>query len=209
MNNMAFITPTHLKLLVMELSRNLQENADSQEIADCVIGHAAAASVAAMAGGVFSGFASLIASGIAIGAIWRMYIKLCQILNINLKKDILKSVASAVLSNIVTQIGGMILAEVLIGFIPGASVLVCGVVNFVVVYFAGLIFIKTLTSVFKAGNSDFENISADALKENAKAAANDINTKDIIKEAKSAFKDMKKDGSLNDAGESVDISQED
>lgn len=206
---MALISSGVLNMYIKELVKFIEKNANSKEIENCVIAHAAAAAVAAMAGGIFSGFAALIASGIAVGAIWRMYIKLCQTLNIKLGKDILKAVASAVLSNIVTQIGGLILAEVLIGFIPGASILICGLVNFVVVYFAGVIFIKTLTSLFKAGNSDFENISADILKENMNAAANDIDAKDIIKEAKSTYKDMQKDGSLNDAGESVDISQED
>lgn len=202
------ITPNHLKVLVMELVQNIKTKVDSDETAECIIAYSAAAAIASMLGGTFSGFASLIASGIAVGAIWAMYIHLCKILNIKLGKDILKALASAVLSNIVTQIGGLILAEVLIGFVPGASVLVCGVVNFIVVYFAGIIFIKTLTELFKAGKDDFENISADTFKENMNAAAKNVNAKDIVKEAKNTYKNMKKDGSLNDIGNSVNINPE-
>ena len=46
------------------------ENFDSRELADIVVVHSAAAGVAAMAAGVLPGVGSIIASGIAVGAIW-------------------------------------------------------------------------------------------------------------------------------------------
>ena len=56
----------------------------SKELADCVVQHAAAAGVAAMAGGVLPGVGSVIATGISVGAIWSMYIRVCKIIKVDL-----------------------------------------------------------------------------------------------------------------------------
>ena len=180
------------------------ENFDSRELADIVVGHAAAAGVSAMAAGALPGVGSIIASGLAVGAIWTMYVRIGKCLNLKISKDLWKAIASAVLANIVTQLAGVLALELVVGFIPGASIIAAGVVNFGVTYVAGLIFLKALTEIFKAGINP-EQMTSEQMKRQFSDAAKTVNVKSAFSEAKSAFNEMKKDGSLNEKGKNIDI----
>ena len=182
------------------------ENFDSRELADIVVVHSAAAGVAAMAAGVLPGVGSIIASGIAVGAIWSMYVMIGKYLHLTLGKDLWKAIGSAVIANIVTQLAGVLVLELAVGFIPGASIIAAGVVNFGVTYVAGIIFLKALTEIFKAGG-DPNNMTCDQVKKKFNEAAKSVNVKDAFSEAKSTFSKMKKEGTLNEKGKGVDIGQ--
>ena len=180
------------------------ENFDSRELADIVVGHAAAAGVSAMAAGALPGVGSIIASGLAVGAIWTMYMRIGKCLNLKIIRDLWKAIASAVLANVVTQLAGVLALELVVGFIPGASIIAAGVVNFGVTYVAGLIFLKALTEIFKAGKNPAQ-MTGEQMKKQFSAAAKTVNVKSAFSEAKSAFNEMKKDGSLNEKGKNIDI----
>lgn len=180
------------------------DNFDSKELADIVVGHSAAAGVAAMAAGVLPGVGSIIASGIAVGAIWTMYVRIGMYLELTISKDLWKAIASAVVANIVTQLAGVLVLELAVGFIPGASIIAAGVVNFGITYVAGLIFLKALTEIFRAGKSPDE-MTSEQMKAQFSNAAKSVNVKSAFSEAKSAFNKMKKDGSLNEKGKDIDI----
>lgn len=182
------------------------ENFDSKELADIVVKHSAAAGVAAMAAGVLPGVGCIIASGIAVGAIWTMYVRIGNYLHLTLGKDLWKAIASAVLANIVTQLAGVLVLELAVGFIPGASIIAAGVVNFGVTYVAGIIFLKALTEIFKAGG-DPNNMTGDQMKKKFNEAAKSVNAKKAFSEAKSTFNEMKKEGTLDEKGKGVDIGQ--
>lgn len=182
------------------------DNFDSKELADIVVGHSAAAGVAAMAAGVLPGVGSIIASGIAVGAIWTMYVRIGMYLELTISKDLWKAIASAVAANIVTQLAGVLVLELAVGFIPGASIIAAGVVNFGITYVAGLIFLKALTEIFRAGKSPDE-MTSEQMKAQFSNAAKSVNVKSAFSEAKSAFNKMKKDGSLNEKGKDIDIEQ--
>lgn len=186
----------------------LEEPFDSKELANCVINHAAASAIAAMAGGCFTGAAGFIALAISVGAIWKMYIEICRIIKVKIGKNKLKTLASAVLANITTQFAGVIAMEILVSFIPGAAFFICGACNFATVYFAGLVFLKVLTGIFMAGG-DIASADVDDIKAQCSAEVKSTNAKDIYAEAKGAFKEMKDSGTLDDAGKGVDISDAD
>lgn len=180
----------------------------SRDLADCVLSHAAAGGVAAMAAGVLPGAGSVISAAIATGAIWRMYIKVCQIIGVSFGKNKLKAISSAVLTNLITQLAGIFAMQVAASFIPGAGLVIVGVGNFTVTYFAGLIFLNVLTKIFQAKRTDIEEMSNEEWVNSIKMAFSSIDKKAVLNEAKNLFMQMRKDGSLDEAGKNIDISTE-
>lgn len=201
---MAVIEPEHLKLVVELFAKEMKHDGflgsrfKNEDIVNCVIGHSAATAVAAMAAGLLPGAASVVATGIAVASIWTMYWRICKIAGIKLKKNVIKALASAVLANIVTQFAGLILAEVVLSFVPGLAIVICGMVNFAVVYFAGLVFIKALTDIFKAKRD--VNLNGVDIEAAVKKATASTNKDAVFKESKSVFNAMHKDGSLKKEG---------
>lgn len=177
----------------------------SKDLADCVIQHAAAAGVSAMAAGILPGAGSLIASGISMGAIWTMYIRICKIIKVELGKNKLKALASAVLTNLATQLAGTLAIVVATSFIPGASIIICGIANFAMVYIAGIVFLTALTRLFHVSRNDVEDIDDKEWMDSIKATVKGIDAKAMVKEAKNLFMEMRRNGDLEKAGESVDI----
>ena len=176
----------------------------SQELADCVLHHAAAAGIAAMAPGVIPGIGFGIAAAITTGAVWSMYIKMSKMIGTSITEKTLKVIASAAISNIAMNTAVFIALT----FIPGIGAIATGVINFAAVYAAGLIFLTAITRLFKVKRTDIENISDEEWKASVKAAVASINMKSIIKEAKDLFMEMRKNGSLDQMGKDVDISME-
>ncbi|MDE7261345.1 MAG: hypothetical protein K2N78_04685 [Oscillospiraceae bacterium] len=177
----------------------------SKKLADCVVQHAATAGVAAMAGGILPGVGSVIATGIVTGAVWSMYIRICKIIKVDLGKNKLKALASAVLSNIAVNLAGVLAIGIAASFVPGASIVICGAGNFAVVYIAGIIFLNALTRLFHVSRKDLENMNDEELMKSVKASAKGIDMKAIFKEAKNVFMDMKRSGELDQVSGSVDI----
>lgn len=198
-----------LKGAVYALSRyyvsgDYAKNFESKEVADIVVNHSAAAGISAMAAGVLPGVGAILATGVAVGAIWTMYFRIAKYLNLHMGKGTWKAIASAVLTNIVTQLAGILALELAVGFIPGASILAAGVVNFGVTYAAGVIFLKALTGIFADGK-DPRKMGDEEMNSYFSNAAGNVNAKDVFKEAKGVFKEMKKDGSLKEKGEHTNI----
>ena len=92
--------------------------------------------------------------------------------------------------------------------IPGAGIVTSGVVNFATTYIAGLVFLMVLTRLFKTQRQDVENMSDEELVKSVKEAFANIDAKVIFKEAKDLFTTMRKDGTLNEVSEGVDISDD-
>lgn len=182
----------------------------SKDLADCVVQHSAAVGISAMGAGVLPGAGSVIAVGIAVAAIWRMYIKICQIIGVPFGKNKLKAFASAALTNIATQLAAIYAVQIATSLIPGVGVITGGMINFASTYFAGLIFLVVLTRLFKAKRQDgVEEMSDAEVVASIKAAFASIDKKAVFKEAKDLFTSMQKDGTLNEVGKDVDISDDD
>ena len=181
----------------------------SKDLADCVVQHSAAVGVAAMGAGVLPGAGSVVAVGVAAAAIWRLYVKICQIIGVPFGKNKLKAFASAALTNIATQLAAVYAAQIATSLIPGVGVITAGVINFASTYFAGLIFLMVLTRLFKAKRQDVDEMSDAEITASIKDAFASIDKKAIFKEAKDLFTSMRKDGSLNEVGKDVDISDDD
>lgn len=180
----------------------------SKELADCVVQHSAAVGISAMGAGVLPGAGSVVAAGLCVAAIWRMYIKICKIIGVPFGKNKLKALASAALTNVATQLAAVYALQLASSFIPGAGVITGGIVNFAATYFSGLIFLMVLTRIFKTKRRDVEEMSDEELAATMKAAFSSVDKKAVFKEAKDLFTAMRKDGTLNEVSAGVDISDD-
>ena len=171
---------------------------DAEGLERIIINHSLAAAAAAVAAGWIPGAGGVIATGIAMGFTISMYVRICNYSKITLKKNALKAIASVVVAEIAAYLAVIIAAEVILTFIPvvgnlGGAV-IAAVLNFAMVYIAGLLFLKMIVSVFKA-NKDINSMSEEELKEYIKAQATKDNIKTAYKEAKEAYKQNKDDDS--------------
>lgn len=180
-------------------SGKLSESFSSQEMANIVIDHACGAGWAAMAAGFFPGVGSIVASGIAVGTIWSMYYRISKYLDLNIGKNIWKILASATVSNLVTQLGGALVFDFITSFIPGLGIITNGLVNFGVTYVAGKMFFEALTRIFKAGY-DPNTMTSSQMKEEFKHAVDKEEVNRAFSEAKNLFDEMRKDGTLQEKG---------
>jgi len=174
---------------------------DTVQVENTIVNYAAASSLAAMAAGVVPGVGGLAACAVSVGAIWAMYVKLCNVMKIEIGKNKLKALASAVGANIVTQMSGMML----LSFIPGLSIISCGAINFTTVYFAGIIFLHAMAAIGARSSVEGKEMSAEELKDICACAAKEYSAKTVYQEATETFGQMKKDGTLQEAGNRVDI----
>lgn len=173
----------------------------SKDIADCVVKHSAAAGVSALAAGVLPGAGGAIAVAAGTGAVWTMYIRMTKMIGAKLGENTLKFIASAVVSNLAMNAAGMLA----LSFIPGVGAVACGVIQFVTVYAAGLIFLNLLTRLFKVKRMDVDEMSEEERKAYIKNAMSSVKLSAVFKEGVGLFMEMKNDGSLNTVGNSVSI----
>lgn len=197
------MTIGHYLALTLRALEQAQENYIRKEkleaVADTIHGCAIAAAIAGVGSGWLPGAGALVATSVWVAAIWGMYIKVNHDLGINIKDNVLKSIASAFLTNIIASAGSLIIAYAIgfvISFIPGlgtvGAVAIDGFLGYVTVYASGLLYIRFLTKVLKAkGNLDFSEIDVKTI---AKETVKESNITDIIKEGKSSFKEAKKEG---------------
>ena len=176
------MTIGHYLALALRALEQAQENYIRKEkleaVADTINGCAIAAAIAGVGSGWLPGAGALVATGVWVAAIWGMYIKVNHDLGINIKDNVLKSIASAFLTNIIASAGSLIIAYAIgfvISFIPGlgtvGAVAIDGFLGYVTVYASGLLYIRFLTKVLKAKvNLDFseidvKNIAKETVKE--------------------------------------------
>ena len=177
----------------------------SEELADCVINHAVAAGMAAIASSVVPGIGAGVVTVVTTVAVWRMYIKMAAMIGTPIKEKTLKVIASAAISNMAMNAAVMIV----VSFLPVVGTVASGVINFASVYTAGLIFLTTLTRLFKVKREDINDISNEEWLENVKDAFENINVKKVIKEAASLFSDLHESGRLEQMGKDVDLTDDD
>lgn len=174
-------------------SKNIEKA--GKTIKNCSI----AAAVAGVGTGWLPGAGALVASAAWVAAIWGMYVKVNIDLGISIKKNVLKSLASALLTNIIASAGSyilMIVASFILSFIPGfgtvGAVAIDGMIGYITVFASGVLYINLLTKLFKAGKG-FTFTEEDA-KGLAKDIVDESDMRTIIKEGRNAYKEDKKAG---------------
>ena len=188
-----------------EAARDKIDSMNLSEVSDLIPNCSIAAAVAGVGAGWLPGVGSAVASAAWVGTIWTMYLKINKKLGIATTENILKVIASAFLTNILSAGGGLLIALAggsLLSLIPfvgqAGAIAMDGMIGYVTTYVSGILYIKLLTSIVKrTGSIDFSSLSAEDLKSMAKNVANDSEIRDMVKSAKEAFKEDKKDGKIS------------
>ena len=142
--------------------------------------------------GMFPGVGSIVLTAASVGAIWTMYYRINRILGISISQNKLKSLASAILTNIIAAAGSYILlivAALIFGFIPGLHFLAApaeALIAYICVFASGILYIKMLTNIFKAKGS-FE-LSDSEIDGRAKDVVNETNMNSLIDNLKESYK---------------------
>lgn len=182
-----------------QVQKNYIREENLEAVANTIQGCAIAAAIAGVGSGWLPGAGAVVATGVWIAAIWGMYVKINNDLGIKIKGNVLKSLASAFLTNIIASAGSFLVALLLgfaLSFIPGigtfGAIAVDGFLGYITVYASGILYIRFLTKVLKVkGSLDFSEMDVKTI---AKETIKESNIKEILKEGKSSFKEAKKEG---------------
>ena len=153
------------------------------------------AAATGVGGGMLPGVGGIVLTAASVAAIWTMYVRINKILGISIADNTLKSLASAMLTNIIAAAGAYILAIVAtlaISFIPGLHFLAApaeAIIAYIAVFASGILYIKFLTNVFNAtGSFDFSDAD---IQQGAKKVVDTTDMQDMINDAKKAYKQDK------------------
>ena len=185
--------------LVKAMDRTADENLP-KELAEIVKFHAKGATISSLSSAIPGVGAAL--SGLAsAGFIWTMYTRINKLLGLKLADNILKTVASGVVINLAGYAVVSFAAGTVLSFIPGlgtiATIALVGAAVYAVTMVSGVVYLKILTNVFNAGK-DPATLSAEHLKELASDVISSMNIKELLKEAKTEFKEKKENGEFDD-----------
>lgn len=190
-----------------ELDKAMQGTLDGTKIAcisETISGYAIAAAIASGVAGVAPGFAGVAAALTQAGFVWATYVKINKTLGISMSENTAKFIGSAIVTNLITNAGAFVavlIGSSIVSIIPGAqvvSVAMNAVLGYTIVYVSAIIYLKLITRMMQpdgtlkvSESDDTKHIIRDIIKES--------NIKDMVKEGKAAYKQAKKDGSLDKA----------
>lgn len=183
-------------------------DAVGEEVASIVKKHALGAAASGFAATLLPGAGSTAALVAAVGFIWSMYYRINKCLGLKLSKVVLKSLASAVLTNLAGSVASIIGATV-ISAIPivnnVATVLMAGV-DYAVVLVSGVVYLKLLTNIFKAGKN-IEEMTESDLKEAMESVVKEEDVSQLIKDARDEYKNARKSGEVT-GKETIELEKE-
>ena len=178
-----------------------QDKTMSQDLAEIVKTHA----LGAAASGVGSG-AALAAM---VGFIWSMYFRINYRLGLKFSKVAMKSLASAVLSNLmqsaISVVGSVALATVLslTGIGNAASSLIMAALDYSVVMVGGILYLKLLNGLMGAGNDPSE-MTPREIEIRMDDVMRGENIEALLKNESRSYKAGRKNGTIT-GNETVDI----
>jgi hypothetical protein len=182
--------------LVEAMDKSVDENLP-HNIAEIVKFHSKGAAASALASAWVPGAGGAAATLACAGFIWTMYGRIGAEIDLPIAKNILKSLASGVATNLAAGAISMIALSTAFSLIPGlgnvgASVIMGGVC-YGLTLASGYVYLKIMTYLFSKG-VDPTTLSEEELKNIAKNFANDSDVKEVIKGAKEEFKSKRQKG---------------
>lgn len=193
MNNLLLEQATKL---VEAMDKTVDDNLP-QSLAEIVKFHSKCAAVAALSSAWVPGAGGAAATFACAGFIWTMYARIGAEIDLPISKNILKSLASGVATNIASYVVGMIALSTAFSLVPGignigASVIMGGTC-YALTLASGYVYLKIMTQLFSKG-IDPTTVNEQELKNIAKTVASDSDVKDVIKQAKEEFKFKQEQG---------------
>lgn len=117
---------------------------------------------------------------------------------------VLKSLASGVATNLAANVVGAIAVSTALSLIPGigsvGADLIMGATCYALTLAAGYVYLKIMTELFKK-RVDLSTVTEQDLKDMAASAAEEGDIREIVKEAKTDFRNKKKQGEFDNPAE--------
>ncbi len=190
----------YITIAARELQRYLGTSFEdaTEKACQSIMRHALAAAASAAASALLPDAGALIATGVGVGFVIAMYVDVCKIFGISLKKNVLKSVASVIVAETAAYLGVLISASIVFSLIPGihlADTVLCAIINFCMVYAAGYLFMRMMLNVFKAAKEKgvAPDLSEAALRQAAKSVSTKENISRATEEGKKLYRQAKKE----------------
>ena len=186
-----------------------QDNTMPQDLAEIVKVHALGAAASGLGIAWLPGVGSAAAMTAMVGFIWSMYFRINYRLGLKFSKVAVKSLASAVLSNLtqgaISVVGTVALSTVLslTGIGNGASSLIMAALDYSIVMVGGILYLKLLNGQMGAGKDP-----ADMSPRDVEIKMEDVmkgeNIAALLKTESRNYKDGRKNGSIT-GNEEVDL----
>lgn len=161
--------------------------------------------VASVASNVLPGMGALAAIVAQTTLVWTMYVKINRTLGVSMSENTAKFVGSAMLTNMATNAGAMIVAyaaSAILAWVPffgqAAAAVTEGALGYMVIYISAALYLRLLTKVMKATGS-YELEETEDTKAQIKEVVKETNMKDLIREAKDSYKAAKANGEIDAA----------
>ncbi|MBO5180734.1 MAG: zinc-ribbon domain-containing protein [Paraprevotella sp.] len=197
------IAPFLAKAFV-ELNKAMKDSLNDtqlESIKETISNYAIAAAVASAVAGVIPGIAGVVAALTQAGFVWATYVKINKTLGISMSENTAKFIGSAIVTNLVTNCGALLLAYAaacVVAFIPGVGMAANAILGYIIVYVSAIIYLKLITRLMNQDGTlhvdesdDTKHIIHDIIK--------DSNIKDMVKEGKEAYSRAKKNGDIDKA----------
>ena len=186
-----------------------QDKTMSQDLAEIVKTHALGAAASGVGVAWLPGVGSSAALVAMVGFIWSMYFRINYRLGLKFSKVAMKSLASAVLSNLmqgaISVVGSVALATVLslTGIGNAASSLIMAALDYSVVMVGGILYLKLLNGLMGAGNDPSE-MTPQEIEIKMEDVMKGENIESLLKTESRNYKDGRKNGSIT-GNEEVDL----
>lgn len=179
------------------------------QIIDVIKEFALFSAAAALAGNVVPELGGILTAVAQTGLVWALYVKINDVIGLEMSKSTAKFIGSAILTNITLNAGTLLLSyagAIAVGFIPVigqfAAAGIEATLGYMLIYLAAVLYLIFLTKVFKEkGKVEITGDSGD--KEIIKSVIKNTNLKDILNEAKNNYKAAKKNGDLDRASKNL------
>ncbi|MGN0016063.1 MAG: hypothetical protein ACI37O_01830 [Candidatus Avelusimicrobium sp.] len=192
-------TLLHAGKSLLEAMDNVADENLPSGLADIVKFHAKGATISSLSSAIPGVGAAL--SGLASASfIWTMYTRINKMLGLKLADNILKTVASGVVTNLAGYAVASFAVGTVLSLIPGlgtvATIALVGSAVYAVTMVSGIVYLKILTNIFNAGKNP-DSLSANHLKEIASDVISSMDIKSLFKEAKEEFKEKNEEGEFD------------
>ncbi|MBO4547084.1 MAG: hypothetical protein J5700_05855, partial [Treponema sp.] len=186
-----------LTVAINELLASLgskEESVTSEELLKIVKFHAIGAAASNAAAGLIPGVGGTAAAACCAGFVWTMYVRLSKRIGIPFEKNILKALASAVVTNLIGYAAAFLVATSVVSLIPGIGSVAASAVDaslgYAVVYVSGIIYMNLLANLVK-GKKNISEMSEKEIKEMATETAKESDIKSMLKDAQKGYKSAK------------------
>ena len=184
-----------------EASDGILIKGGAKEAGEVIKGCSVTAAIAGVGSAWIPGAGGAVATAAFVAAIWSMYLLINKKLGISIKENILKTLVSAFLTNILGTAGSLLLGlgvGSVLSLIPGigtaANVVISAMIGYIVVFVSGILYLNLIGKMCeKYGSVSFEGKDIKGL---AKEVTDAADIKEMVNQAKAAFKDDQKSGKI-------------